>query len=167
MTTYPNVGLKKTPGAQYVMSAEFIFDMSKPDHMVNTSGVDVSFAAASGTVFAIMTLPGGSIVLGGAVDVQVASDDSGTATIIVGDFDDDDRYLEGPVSIKTLGATSFEGAGEPVLVGAAIIDGTTLPSSKNVQMTLVNGGGDATVGKVKVVLYFVTEGRVHENLKTT
>lgn len=142
----------KTAGVQYSLHAEFIIPIIT-DSMVNTSSVLTAFKASSGTVYDIFTLPPGAQVIGGDVTVQTISDESGTATIIVGDSGSTNRYLTS-TTIKTAARTALVPTGR-VSTGEAI------------RITLANQNGDATVGKVKVVVAFIIEGRVSENAKTT
>jgi hypothetical protein len=141
--------------AQWPLSAVFIFDIGATggsDAMVNTSGVLTSFKAASGTVYDIATLPPQSFLTDGEVDVVTASDDTGTATITVGDASSANRYL-GATTIKTVART------------ALVPTGLFLTAATNLRITLANANGNATVGKVIVRANIVIVGRVNENLK--
>lgn len=144
--------LTKTPGAQWALSAVFQFDIASADAMLNASGVLTNFKAAAG-VFDVIPLPSGAQVVGGDIAVLVVSNDTGTATMSVGDSASAARYL-GATSIKSaartaLVPTGFQGAGE------------------SIRLTLANQNGDATTGKVRTTVQFVLDGRVNENLKTT
>lgn len=77
--------LKKTPNAQTVLAAEFTFDNSTSDAMVNTSGASVAFNAAAATTYDVMTLPINSLVIGGDIEVLTAGVGPATMTISVGD----------------------------------------------------------------------------------
>ena len=143
--------LKKTTEAQAPLIAQFSFTMA--DAMVNTSGVLTNFKATSGTVYDIFTLPFGSQVVGGDVVVKVVSNDTGAATISVGDSGSATRYL-GATSIKALARTALVPTGFKT-------------SSQGLRITLSNATGDATTGEVKVTVMFTVDGRAHENLKTT
>ncbi len=145
--------LKKTPGAQTLLVADFTFDISAADTMLNTSAVATAFSAASGTVYDIYTLPVGSRVVGGDLDVVAVSDDTGTSTITVGDSASATRYL-GSTSLKSQARTALVPTGY-ISLGEAI------------RITVANQNGNATVGKVKIQTAFIIEGRVTENLKTT
>lgn len=146
--------LKKTPNAQTVLAAEFTFDISAADQMVNTSGVVTAFKAASGTVYDIITPPLNSLVVGGDVQVLTASDETGTATASLGDSSSATRYANA-VNIKSTARTAL-----------------TLPNFLNsnglsYRLTLANQNGNATVGKVKFTVLFTVQDRATENLKTT
>lgn len=143
--------------AQWPLSAVFIFDIGATggaDAMVNTAtpGVLTSFKASSGATFDIATLPANSFVVSGEINVVTVSNDTGTATISVGDPSSATRYL---------GATTIKVAGRTALVPTGLL----LTASTNLRITLANANGDATTGKVIVRADIVILGRVNENLK--
>lgn len=140
--------LNATRGAQYVLEAEVVFDMSAADTMVNTSGVATAFSAAAGTVFDAMKMPPNATVVGGEVVVETVSNDTGTATIAVGDSGSATRYLAA-TNIKAaartaLTLTGYRGQGE------------------DIRLTLANANGNATTGKVTVRVLYVMANRLNE-----
>lgn len=147
--------LTKTPAAQYALHATFLYDVAQSDQMANINAVQTQFKAitASTPTYDIVPLPYGAQVTGGDVTVLVVSNDTGAATVAVGDSASASRYL-GATSTKALARTAlvptgYQGQGE------------------SLRITLVNTNGDATTGKVKLQLSFVIDNRQNENLKTT
>lgn len=152
--------IKKTAGAQYVLSADFTFgyttggsDGVNSDSMVNTSGVLTAFSAATGTTFDLFTLPYGAEVTSGTVDVLTAVTTTATATANIGDSASAARYVSA-VNLKSAARTAFTITGYQGL-GEAI------------RIAISNADGTGAVGQVKVSAQFILKGRVHENLKTT
>lgn len=144
--------LKKTSAAQWPLLATFEFNIATADAMLNTSGVLTAFSAAAG-VYDVIPLPHGSHVVGGDINVQVVSNDTGTATMSVGDSASAARYLAA-TTIKTGGRTALVPTGYQGL-GEAI------------RLTMANQNANATTGKVRTTVLFVVESRQSENLKTT
>lgn len=142
--------LSKAVGAQYPLVATFEFTVA--DTMVNTSGVEVGFDDATGTVFDIASVPFSSQLIGGDIVVKVASNDAGTATISLGDAGSATRYASA-VNMKVAARTAL------TLTGFAT-------TSAGIRMTLANATGGATLGTVKVSMEFLVDGRQNENLKT-
>jgi hypothetical protein len=134
-----------TRGAQRVLSAEFIFNIT--DDMLSTSGVSTAFSAAAG-IFDVIKLPQYAYVVGGDMVVETASNDSSTATLKVGDDADDDRYLTA-TSIKSAARTAL------TLTGY-VTDGSPI------RITLANAGGDATAGKVRIRVEYVIQNKMDE-----
>lgn len=139
--------LKSARTAQYPQVAEFKFTMA--DNMLNVNGVLTPFNAASG-IFEPIPLPIGAVVIGGDVTVETASDDTGTATIAIGDSINNARYLAA-TSIKAaartaLALTGYRGNGE------------------NLRMTLANAGANAANGVVSVRLEYIISGRAQETV---
>ncbi len=138
--------IRKTRTAQWPLVAEFNFNVT--DSAVNTSGAPVSLGANAGTVFDVMGLPPGATVIGGDVSVEVASNDSGAATISVGDSVSATRYLAA-TSTKTVARTplltpGYKGNGE------------------DIRLTLSNAGGAATAGRVAVRVMYTVANRANE-----
>jgi hypothetical protein len=133
--------------AQYPLVAEFTFDIAAADAMKNISGVLTEFKAAAG-VFDAINLPGNATVIGGELVVEVVSNDTGTATLAVGDSALATRYLAA-TNLKALARTAlvptgFRGAGE------------------NIRLTLANANGNATTGKATVRVMYTIQGRGNE-----
>lgn len=139
--------LKKTRAAQRVQVAEFTFDIANSDAMVNASGVLTNFKATAG-VFDVIPLPKGVRVVGGEMVVKTVSNDSGTATLKVGDKTSDARYLS---------ATSIKSAARTALVPTGFVS-----TGEDLRITLANQSGDATTGKVTVTVLYIKEGREDE-----
>lgn len=140
--------------AQWKLSVgPFVMNIAT-DAMSNSASPSVltNFKATTGTTFNIATLPANSVVVGGELNVITASNDSGTATLAVGDKNSSTRYLAA-TNIKATGRTALTLTG---LLNTAAID---------VLVTLANQNGDATTGQVYVTLDIVILGRVNENLK--
>lgn len=141
--------LKAARSAQYLLEAEFTFDIAAGDQMANTSGVVTPFKAATGTVFDAINMMQNATLVGGEVVVETASNDSGaSATIAVGDSNNTTRYLAA-TNIKAAGRTAltltgYRGQGE------------------NLRITLANANGDATAGKVTIRALFAVQGRANE-----
>lgn len=139
--------LKSTRQAQYPQFADFRFTMA--DTMVDVNGAITAFKSAAG-VFEPIPLPAGAIVVGGDVTVETASDETGTATIAVGDSVSAARYLAA-TSIKAaartaLGLTGYRGLGE------------------NLRITLANANGNAVNGVVSIRLEYIIDKRMHETV---
>lgn len=145
--------LKKTPNAQTVLAAEFTFDNSTSDAMVNTSGASVAFNAAAATTYDVMTLPQSSLVIGGDIEVLTAGVGPATMTISVGDATSATRYANG-VDLKTKARTAL----------------TLTPyktTTESIRLTIANADATDVVCKAKVSVLFIVDNRATENLKTT
>jgi len=140
--------LIKNRALQYPLSAMFEFDIASGDVMVNTSGTSQTFKATAG-VFDVIGLPINSMVVGGELIVETASDDTGTATLSVGDSGSATRYL---------GATSIKSAARTALVPTGFMNSSGL----DVRITLANANGNATVGKVRLHVVYVIKNRQNE-----
>lgn len=142
------MALKKAArAAQNVMSAEFDFNFN--DTMVSVAGATVDFGLTNiaPTVFEIINLPPGSIVVGGDV-VRETAFDTATYTISIGDSGSATRYL---------GATDLKAVGRTALVPT----GFRNTSGLNLRMSLTNADV-CTTGKAKVRVDYVIEGRANE-----
>lgn len=134
-----------TRGAEYILSASFEFNIA--DTMVDVNGVEKSFADTAG-VFEAINLPQGSQVVGGDLTVITASDETGTATLAVGDVDSATRYAAA-TNIKAAARTALTLTGYQNLAG------------ENVRITLANANGNAAAGKVKLTVQYIS-GKVNE-----
>lgn len=135
-----------TRGAQRVLSAEFIFNIT--DTMVNTAGTSQAFSAAAG-IFDVIKMPQYAYVVGGDMVVETASDDTGaTATLKIGDDANDARYLAA-TSIKSAARTAL------TLTGY-VTDGSPI------RITLANTNGNATAGKVRIRVEYVIQNKMDE-----
>lgn len=142
--------LLKTPSAQYPLVATFAWTNS--DAMLTASAVLTNFKATGSPVFEVASLPYGAQVTGGDLTVLAVSDDTGTATVTVGDSASAARYL---------GATNLKALARIVLVPTGFQNTTT-----GIRITIANQNGDATVGTFRLTIQFVIDGRANENLKT-
>jgi hypothetical protein len=140
--------LKSTRGAQYPLNAEFVFDLAGGDTLLNINGVVTAIGAITGTTFDVIGLPPGAVITSGEIVVEVASNDSSTATMAVGDSASATRYLAA-TSIKTAART-------------ALVPTGYLGVGENIRITLANAGGNATAGKVSVRAQYIVRGRTNE-----
>ena len=140
--------LIKNRGLQYPLEALFEFDIASGDVMVATNGVSQTFKATAG-IFDVVALPVNSQVTGGDLTVDVVSNDTGTATLSVGDSGSATRYL---------GATSIKSAARTALVPTGFMNSSGL----DVRITLANGTGDATTGKVRLRVSYIVKNRQNE-----
>jgi hypothetical protein len=143
--------LKKTRVSKKVKYASFVFDISAADNMVDVNGVSKTFAA--GGAFDVIPLPLGTKLVGGDITVRTVSNDSGTATLAVGDENSATRYL-GATNIKAAARTSLA------------LTGAVWPG-KSLRITVANQNGDATTGVVEVNIMYVTDGAADEVLATS
>ena len=139
--------LKSSRQAQYSQIADFKFTMA--DAMTDTSSTLTNFKAVAG-VFEPIPLPNAATLIAGEMIVEVASDDTGIATISIGDSISATRYLAA-TTIKTVGRTAltltgYRGTGE------------------NLRVTLSNASGNATVGTVTIRVDYVIDKRMHETV---
>jgi hypothetical protein len=135
-----------TRGSQKPQVATFEFEVT--DTMVNTSGVEQAFSAAAG-VFDVINLPVNAQVIGGDVTVVTVSNDTGTATLAIGDASSATRYLAA-TTIKTAART------------ALTLTGYEHATGENIRFTLANASGNATAGKVRVTVQYIVRNRMDE-----
>ena len=95
-------------------------------------------------------LPPGGIVIGGAVVVETAWDSGTSATLKVGDDDDDDRYTASAVDITETGRT------------ALTLTGYKYDTPTELELLLTEVGTAATEGEGYIELTIVMEGRTNE-----
>jgi hypothetical protein len=144
--------LKRTRAAQWPMTASFAFNIADADAMLNASGVLTNLKAATG-VFDVIPLPAGTRVVGGELIVEVVSNDTGTATLSVGDATSAVRYL---------GATTLKTAARTALVPTIFVS-----TGEPIRITLANANGDATTGKVRLNVTFVKDGKEDQVFTTS
>lgn len=139
--------LRKNSARQYPLVAEFTFNVT--DTMVATDGAVRAFGAAgASTIFDALNLPNNAVLIGGEVVVETASNDSGTATIAVGDSGNSTRYLA---------ATSIKAAGRTALVPTGYRG-----NGEDLRLTFANAGGGATAGTITVRALYTITNRAHE-----
>ena len=132
--------------AQTVMEAEFTFNFD--DTMANTSGATVDFGKTNtaSTVFEVINLPPGAVILGGEFVTETAFSAT-TVNVSVGDSGSATRYL-GATNVKALGRTplvptGYRGTGE------------------NIQITVAPSGA-STTGKATLRVQYIITGRAQE-----
>jgi hypothetical protein len=142
--------LRSTRSAQYILHGSFTYDLSTGDTLGNTASPSVvqALGATGAGPFDAIKLPKGARVVGGQLTVVTVSNDTGAATLAVGDSGSASRYLAA-TSIKTaartaLVPTGFTGIGE------------------DIRITLVNTNGDATTGKVTLDVSYIIDGKSNE-----
>jgi hypothetical protein len=129
--------------------------------MVDTSDALTNFKATAG-VFDVIPLPYGAQVIGGLFTVLVVSNDSGAATVKLGDSANDDRYSKNTtIDLKTLGATAL-----PADVGTVLSYVGYESLGEYLRLTISNNTGDATTGEFLLQVSYVVDGRETENLRT-
>jgi hypothetical protein len=137
--------LRKTRGAQYPLLAEFKFTIT--DTMSMTDGVTKAFSVAA-PVADVIPLPPNAVVIGGDMTVEAVSDETGTATIAVGDSASAARYLAATnlkaAARTALTLTGFRGAGE------------------DIRITLANQNGNATAGRVSLRVLYIIQDKHNE-----
>lgn len=139
--------LNKNRTVQYELTAEFVFGLT--DTFVMTDGVARAFGAAGAATLAdVIGLPVNAVVVGGDLTVEVASNDSGTATVSVGDSASAARYLA---------ATSLKTAGRTALVPTGYRG-----NGEDIRLTFANAGGGATQGTVSLRVKYIVTGRANE-----
>jgi len=132
--------------AQYPLAAEFEFNFD--DTMKNTSGAEVDFGKTNtaATVFEVINVPEGAVIVGGEVVTDVAFD-AATYTVAVGDAAVADRYLA---------ATDKKGVGRTALVPTGF-----RTEGRNVRVT-VTAADACTTGKATVRIQYVLKDRAQE-----
>lgn len=141
--------LKATRSAQYPLFADFVYDISAGDTAYNTAGTSVAIGFVVGAqVFDVIKLPKGARVIAGALIVETVSNDAGTTTLAVGDVDSTSRYLS---------ATTVKSAARTVLVPTGYTG-----TGQDIRITLANGSGGATTGKIRVEVLYVIDGKANE-----
>lgn len=138
--------LKKNRSAQYPLVQDFTWTFG--DAMLNTAGALVNMKAAGSATFEPIGLPPGAIVTGGELVVNTVSNDTGAATVSVGDSASAARYLA---------ATSVKAAGRTALVPTGY-NGL----GEDLRITVANANGDATTGSYTLRVQYVIAGRSQE-----
>jgi hypothetical protein len=137
--------LKPNRVAQTSLWAEFTFNIT--DTMLDIAGVSKAFSAVAPVVEPI-ALPPNAVVVGGDMTVETVSNDTGTATIAIGDSASASRYLAATnlkaAARTALTLTGYRGVGE------------------NLRVTIANQNGNATTGKVTIRLAYIVTGRASE-----
>lgn len=148
--------LTKLVGAQYPLVAVFTFNWN--DAFTNVAGSSTTFGAAAPGAFDFITMPPGSMVIGGRVLVETAAAGN-TSTVDIGDSDDPDRYTE--TAAIDLADPDAPASGFEMLGDGKVYDGT-----QALRLTFANGGA-LSAGKAHVIVTFIMTGRINENVKTT
>ena len=141
--------LKATRSSQYPVVSSFTYDISAGDTLANTAGTVVAIGYVVGAqAFDCIKLPLNARVTGGALVVTTVSNDAGTTTLSVGDSGSATRYL---------GATTVKSAALTALVPTGY-----LGTGEDIRITLANGSGGATTGKITVYVEWVIDGKANE-----
>lgn len=104
----------------------------------------------SGTAAAIADLQGGEMIVGGSVTVATAWDSGTTATLKLGDDDDDDRYTSAAVDLTTAGRT------------ALTLTGDVMSVATELKALFEETGAAATAGEAVIEFTVLREGRQNE-----
>lgn len=106
----------------------------------------------SGTGIAALRLPPGAVVTRGSVVVQTAWNSGTSATLKVGDDDDDDRYTTAAIDLTSTGRTALD------------LTGHEYSTPLDLELLLTEVGDAATEGEGYVELEIVMDGRVSESV---
>lgn len=142
-----------TRGAQYVMETEFVFNfddqmlpVSGGTAIANTKEVDFGKTNIVSTVFDVINLPAGAVVLSGSLTVETAFD-TASYSVAVGDTAVANRYLAAAdrkgVAVVPLVPTNYKGDGE------------------NLRVTILNADV-CTTGRAVLRVQYITTGRTNE-----
>lgn len=146
--------LKGNRSAQYPLVAEFAFNYN--DTMVDINGATKTFGSAfgDGSIFEVIGLPVGAVIIGGEVIVETAWAGSTAATVTVGTSADRDKLTnDTTVDLKTAGKTLLTLTG---VISMVANDG------KNVSMTTAFTVANATAGKARIRVMYTMDGRANE-----
>jgi hypothetical protein len=116
--------------------------------MVATDGVEKALFTTGG-VFDAILMPQNAVVVGGELVVDVASDDTGTATVSIGDATSATRY-GATENLKSAARVALDLTGYVNSVG------------ENIRLTIANANGDAAAGAFRINVMYVIEDRVNE-----
>ncbi len=106
----------------------------------------------SGTGIAALRLPPGAVVTRGSVVVQTVWNSGTSATLKVGDDDDDDRYTSSAIDLTSAGRTALD------------LDGHQYAAPQDLELLLTEAGSAATEGEAYIELEIVMDGRVSESV---
>ena len=143
--------IQTTRGSQPVMSAEFAFSFN--DTMKDVAGVTKTFGAVftDAGVFEAINLPLGAVVIGGDLIVEAQGVGPTVYTVAVGTAGAPTAFLAA-TSLLTAAGTRTALTG----LGLAAVDG------KNVRVAIASTVANATAGKFRLRLEYVTDGRITE-----
>lgn len=102
---------------------------------------------ADGAAQPAIELPAGAVVVRGSVYVDEVFNAATTATLKVGDAQDDDRYTATPLDLRTAGAKEVAGTGYQ------------MPYKGDVIVTYASSGAVATTGKARLVVEYIEAGK--------
>ena len=137
--------IQATRGAQYPLTAEFVFGAL--DTMKDSTGADKPFSAAGVRAYDAIMLPQGAVILSGSVTTETAVSGATAYKVSVGDATNAVRYL----------ASTEAGAADTI----ALVPTGAVSDGSNVRVGL-DVTGTATAGKVSVRLTYVIRNRVNE-----
>ncbi len=137
-----------TRGAQPVMSADFsaVFN----DTMLDVNGAPKTFGSAIGSsVFEVINLPAGAVIVGGELIVETAGVGPTVYTVAVGTAGSPESFLV---------ATDAKATTRAPLTGL----GLQANDGKNVRVTVNATVAPATAGKFRLRVEYVIDGRATE-----
>ena len=138
--------INTTRGSQDVQFASYEFNIT--DTSAQVDGSVKPFNAQAVNVVGFF-LPVNALVLDGDITVVTPSNESGTATLSIGDSAVANRYASN-VDMKSAARTVLTASGYSNAGGL------------DMRVSLANQNGDATAGKVRVTVRYITLGRVME-----
>ena len=100
-----------------------------------------------GAVQAAVQLPGDAIVVGGFIQPITSFNAATTATLKVGDAENDDRYTATPADVKALTVVPLD------------ITGYQMPAQGDLIVTYASTGTAATTGKCRLFVEYIRAGR--------
>lgn len=113
--------------------------------------VDFTFGdLTSGTGVKFSEVPDNAVVIGGSLTVLEAWDSGTSATVILGDEDDDDRYTSSAIDLTTLGTT------------ALTVTGFKHTALTDLLAELTEVGAAAAAGQARVVIGYIVTDRANE-----
>lgn len=138
--------LKINRGAQWPLVAEFTLNFD--DTMADINGVSKDFGLTNvaASVFEIINLPYGAVVVGGDVVTETVFD-TASWSIKVGDATTDDRYLS---------ATDRKAVGRSALVPTGVVS-----DGGSIRLTVTNADV-CTTGKATVRVTYTIRNRTNE-----
>lgn len=144
--------IRAARGAQYVKSAEFIFNFD--DTMVDIAGVAKDFGTtiASAPVVDIINLPVGAQIVNGDLVVETQGVGPTTYTVALGIAGNTACYL---AATSLLAAASTR---TPLLLTSSLAS----IAGANVRMTMVDSVAAATAGRFRVTILYKLDGQINE-----
>lgn len=123
-------------------------------YLTNQSGVALASLTSTVAYVTPITLPIGSVIVGGSVTVEQAFNSTSTDVIVVGDASVANRYV-GSTSVRTAGAVI-------PFVPTGFVTTLTQPA---INITWTSGGGSPSTGRLRIAITYYVVADVVE--KTT